>query len=472
MERIICDTYVKGEKHTWSADKDDWSNQEFNRKILAVNAMYGWLYEKGILRDVSFEVRDYSDVTFFALDAKDLEPYREQMAASGLKDADVALWHIFDEYYTPCEYSGAIELGWTMMGYRDVDGCVGRSWECGLIKGLESGTVHDIQAVLYAKGVKEAVRAAFMAAGFEPSDITNDGLRLFIKPLSKEHLLAVETMDDMSGNYVLQWLEDNEDYAWGLFAEERLVGYCSIGRADDCREEIEGYPGYTYDSLLLSDVFVLPEYRGQGFGSFMVNEAVKLRTEEDKQLVFLTVMYDRLSQFYEKIGFLWVGNGVMVRDERPFEVRKFEVDFAKAFEHYSAIDRSMAEHRDYLEGHGDKLIYCFQNNLSLDLIGVDFWAQYEELLGEPLSHDEYLAVNSVLDGDPYDIEENDAEKISFLREALVGYRKEGYTWEPSTILSLIEDAVLRVKDLSTADKGVVKNFVDIREANQDWEERW
>lgn len=441
MERIICDTYVKGEKHTWSVDKDSWSNQEFNRKILAVNAMYGWLYEKGILRDVSFEIRDYSDAAFFALDVKDLEPYREAMAASGLKDVDVALRHIFDEYYTPCEYSGAIELGWTMMGYRDVDGCVGRSWECGLIKGLESGTVHDIQAVLDAKGAREAVRAAFMAAGFEPSDIAKDGVRLFVKPLSEEHRLEVEAMDDMSGNYVSQWLEDNEDYAWGLFAEEKLVGYCSIGYADDCGEQIEGYPGYTSDSLLLSDVFVLPEYRGQGFGSFMVNEAVKLRTEEDKQFVFLTVMYDRLSHFYEKIGFSFIGEGSMVRDERPLDVREFE----QAFAHYSSVDKNMLGWHDYLFSHANKVLECYKRGEHLDLLDVDCWVQYEKLLGEILDFDEYSTVNSVLDGDPHDIEENDADTIAFLRTALQDYRDNGWSYEPRSVLSLIEGAVLRSK---------------------------
>lgn len=433
MERIICDTYVKGEKHVWSSDKDNPSNQEFNRKILAVNEMYGWLYEKGILRDISFEFKDYSDVTFFALDVKDLEPYRVDMAASGLKDVDVALQHIFDEYYTPCEYSGAIELGWTMRGYRDVDGTVSRSWECGLVKGLNTGSAYDVLSALEEHGVKAAVKAAFEFAGFEPSDIANCGKILSVRPLTEEDSRVVSILDMASGNCVSQWIEDNEDYAWGVFADDKLVGYCTIGYADECGGEIKAYPGHTSDSLLLSDVFVAPAYRGQGCGAFLVNEAVKRRTENDKQLVFLVVLDDRLSCFYKEIGFSAIGNGAMVRDERPLEVQKLAEDFAKAFEHYSSIDKSMLDQRDYLFSHADKLIEGYERGEHLDLLDFDCWVQYEKLLGESLGYDEYSAVNSVLDGDPHDIEETDVTAISFLRGALACYRNY-------SVLDIIDDA--------------------------------
>lgn len=168
MARIISDTYEKGEKYIWKRDKDNPVNQEFNRKIVAVNDMYGWLYEKGILRDVSFEFKDYSDMSYFALDVKDLEPYRAQMEQSGVQDASLAIKHIFDEEYTPCLFSGAIQLGWTMRTYRDVDGCVGRSWETGLVQHLNSSVVHDIFDVQREKGVRAAVSKVFDLSGFEP----------------------------------------------------------------------------------------------------------------------------------------------------------------------------------------------------------------------------------------------------------------------------------------------------------------
>lgn len=167
MERIICDSYIKGQKEIWGEDR----NAEFNRKILAVNEMYGWLYEKGILEKVSFEFKDYSFGTCFALDVKDLLPYREQMEKSGLDGSELAVQHIFDVEYTPCMYSGAIELGWTMASYREVDGCVGRSWECGLVQAMNVEQIYQVLAVQEEKGVKEAVKRVFEIYPWKETDL-------------------------------------------------------------------------------------------------------------------------------------------------------------------------------------------------------------------------------------------------------------------------------------------------------------
>ena len=167
MERIIVDRYVKGEKHIWGNDP----NMEFNKKILCINEMFGWLYNQGILEKVSFEFKDYSDCAHFAVDTKDLTVYRDQMEASGLPNASLAVRHIFDEPYTPCQYSGAIELGWTMSSYRDVDGSVGRSWECGLVQSLNTEGIYDVLNMQQKSGVKEAVKTLFASLDWLPSDL-------------------------------------------------------------------------------------------------------------------------------------------------------------------------------------------------------------------------------------------------------------------------------------------------------------
>ena len=176
MERIICDSYSKGEKNLFKFNPDSLDTQKFNQKIAAVNNMYGWLYDQGILQKVAFEIRDYSDVTYFAFDAKDLESYRDEMMQSGVQDADLAVAHIFDVDYQPCIYSGTIELSWTMRSYRDFDGTVGRSWECDLIRHLNSSAVLDVEAVKNEKGIKEAVKLMFELSGFEPSDLVKEDL--------------------------------------------------------------------------------------------------------------------------------------------------------------------------------------------------------------------------------------------------------------------------------------------------------
>lgn len=136
----------------------------------------------------------------------------------------------------------------------------------------------------------------------------------FAAPLSIYQLSEVKTMDQMSGFCMEQWLDDNVDFAWGLFHNDKLIGYCSIGIADDTEPLIEGHEAYKEDSsLYLSDVFILPEYRNQGYGSQMIKESIETRWKMDgeKNTVYLHAMgiigdlsYDeKLKSFYEKIGF-------------------------------------------------------------------------------------------------------------------------------------------------------------------------
>ena len=42
---------------------------------------------------------------------------------------------------------------------------------------------------------------------------------LTIKPLTENDRPAVQALDELSNDYVEQWLEDNEDYAWGAFLD-------------------------------------------------------------------------------------------------------------------------------------------------------------------------------------------------------------------------------------------------------------
>ena len=166
-ERIICDCYEKGTKHIFGKD----INLPFNQKIVAVNNMYGWLYNEGILKKTSFEFKDYSDCAYFAFDVADLVVYRKAMEKSGVDGAMLAVQHIFDEKYSPCEYCGAITLAWMMQTYRDFDGTVSRGLECDLCNHLNSCAVLEVYEIKEEKGVKAAVKKAFEFSEFEPSDL-------------------------------------------------------------------------------------------------------------------------------------------------------------------------------------------------------------------------------------------------------------------------------------------------------------
>lgn len=151
--------------------------------------------------------------------------------------------------------------------------------------------------------------------------------RYVVKPLTSKDLKSTELLDEMSGFELQQWVETTEEnddpFAWGIFEGDILAGYCSIGYADDTCSEIEEHPLYDSDSLLLSDVYVVPNYRHQGLADKMVKAAIKKRWELDgtEKPVFLVCIADRVAALYEKIGFtriqkkIWNGAMVLVPEK-------------------------------------------------------------------------------------------------------------------------------------------------------------
>lgn len=89
-------------------------------------------------------------------------------------------------------------------------------------------------------------------------------------------------------------------------------------------------------------------------------------------------------------------NDAMALNREDYDVQKFEA----ALQYFSQ-DVDVEENRSFLEGHANKLIYCFENEK--DMLDFDFWVRYELLLGEKITWDEYVAVDNTLDGDPHDV---------------------------------------------------------------------
>lgn len=141
-----------------------------------------------------------------------------------------------------------------------------------------------------------------------------------IRSLSEEDVIEVSYLDELSGNGVACMI-DCEEYAWGIFVDKKLVGYCTIGGADvgDYDEEAE----WTDDSLLLSDVFILSEYRGNGYAKLLVNEALNL-ANPDNESVFLKVLDDRLAYLYGSLGFQYLHDGTMVKTVPSSEFLAFQ----------------------------------------------------------------------------------------------------------------------------------------------------
>lgn len=89
---------------------------------------------------------------------------------------------------------------------------------------------------------------------------------------------------------------ENPDYFYGIFINDKLIGCCSIGGADGAIENAN------YNDRLLSDVFILPEYRNKKYGQVFIS----LVCAKDNTKVF-AVPFPGTEKFYEKAGFEYTG---------------------------------------------------------------------------------------------------------------------------------------------------------------------
>lgn len=135
--------------------------------------------------------------------------------------------------------------------------------------------------------------------------------KICVRALEELDAEQVSKLDKESYSHLLDYL-DSENYVWGIFNEtNELIGYCTIGGAEDSTTGYLYYPFWTKDSLILSDVFVSSKYRSKGYAIRMLNETLKL-ANPNQYTVFLTVLDDRLRRLYEKVGFKYIEDGCMV----------------------------------------------------------------------------------------------------------------------------------------------------------------
>ena len=131
--------------------------------------------------------------------------------------------------------------------------------------------------------------------------------RLTVRVLHESDYLQVAHLDSLSGSELAEMLDT--EMVYGIFYRKRLVGYCSIGGADDPSMGYYQFPEWTMDSVVICDVFVLPEFRHCKFATLMLERILRKQTNP----IFLTILDAKLQPFYEKFGFKMLDNGTMVK---------------------------------------------------------------------------------------------------------------------------------------------------------------
>ena len=117
---------------------------------------------------------------------------------------------------------------------------------------------------------------------------------LLVRNLRLQDIGQIARFEELFG-YDLSSAEDDEDndFSYGLFHNDQLLGVATVGYADVL--------GDIYSSdYLLSDVGILPEYQGQGLGTYFMKNLLK---RFENEIVHAIILEDELFKFYKQFGF-------------------------------------------------------------------------------------------------------------------------------------------------------------------------
>jgi len=119
--------------------------------------------------------------------------------------------------------------------------------------------------------------------------------------LRNEKIIA--HLDNLSGNYVLDNFGVDSDCIWGISVKNRVIGYCTLAYAEGV------IPNVGYNDLLLSDVYILPEFRGRGY----ITQFLKLVIKQVNAPIYAEILHPQLVRVYHPLGFRLISNGLLYR---------------------------------------------------------------------------------------------------------------------------------------------------------------
>lgn len=135
-----------------------------------------------------------------------------------------------------------------------------------------------------------------------------------VRLLNTQDIEQVRKLDSESEFRLVDFIEDNTDYAWGIFNNNILAGYCSIGSVDGCEDPIfESHKLYSIDAFVLSDVYISEEYRSRGYGHMLLKEAISQKRKiSGNYPIYLELLFSETKAFYLKLGFENIDDYAMV----------------------------------------------------------------------------------------------------------------------------------------------------------------
>jgi len=104
---------------------------------------------------------------------------------------------------------------------------------------------------------------------------------------NQKYINAIKELDEISDMYSQFYLGQ----MYGIFDKKILVGYCTFGGAD--YEELERDPNWSYQAIVLGNVYIRKEYRGLGYGKSLIEYALsdyELITDNTSVYVYIYCM--------------------------------------------------------------------------------------------------------------------------------------------------------------------------------------
>ena len=130
------------------------------------------------------------------------------------------------------------------------------------------------------------------------SELNNEELNKIINKHYSHWVQYSPTMDLNTANEKFKNIyakDDNIPFGIAMFKNNELIGFLVFKY--NC---LEKYPQYT---PWISDVMIFDEFRNQGYGTKMIDEALHILKEFGYGKVYLWT--DKAPVFYEKIGFTY-----------------------------------------------------------------------------------------------------------------------------------------------------------------------
>lgn len=172
-------------------------------------------------------------------------------------------------------------------------------------------------------------------------------------------------------------------------------------------------------------------YKGVYFDEEYANG--RLSELEDLKITDIGLYYDSVGSFHfsiEEIEFEDNDKSLSYKNpELPLDCSSMKLlsgelsavpeKYFEALANYNNVVGSNIEN-EYVRSHANELVYCFEHNKTL--IDFDFWTRYEFLCNEKITYDEYMAIDSVFDGDPHDVSPENKDDIAEMTLTLQNYR--------------------------------------------------